>query len=356
MKALTKWVNQPAPWFSRQPGQPDVIISSRLRLARNLDGHRFRRSLSTSERCSLSESILDQASATINWEPNLASSMDNLNQSERLFLVERHLASHELASGGSQSGILARQDGLASIMVGEEDHIRIQTLRPGLDIETCQRDAEQLDQALGDRLGWAYHDRWGYLTSCPTNLGSGLRASVMLHLPCVALSKEMPKVLSGLGKLNLTARGLNGEGSEATGHYYQVSNQRTLGYSNDELINKLVLAVEYVVQYEQECRDALARHQRNQLEDRIGRAWGILTNARSIGSQETVEQLSWLRLGTILGLFSQELHHTIGLLLITTQRAHLQLFDPIALHSTERDIIRASIVRRALSPEHQTGF
>ena len=348
MKAILRWVSQEAPWLAGEIEGQDVIISSRLRLARNFATQRFRRSLNHAQRCRLSEQTLTKIRAALPWEPIIASSMDNLNQSERLFLVERHLASNELASGGSQSAIVAREDGLASIMVGEEDHIRLQTLRPGLNLEACLSDAESLDATLGQALGWAHHPQMGYLTSCPTNIGSGLRASIMVHLPCLAMSKEMPKMLRGLGKLNLTARGLNGEGSEATGHYYQISNQRTLGYSNQGLVDCLNQAITHVVQYEQACRSALLRQQRMQVEDHIWRAWGILTNARSLGSKEAVEQLSWLRLGTVIGLFPEELHHLTSYLLMITQRAHLQLYDSVALHSQERDIIRASIVRSAL--------
>lgn len=355
MNILSHWADQPAPWL-QSPGTSDgIVISSRLRFARNVQGFRFRRTLSGAERESLVNELLGRLAGLLPWQEALAASMDDLNQSQRLFLVERHLASSELANGGAQSGIMLRSDGLASVMLGEEDHIRLQTLQPGLSIHDCLQQAQDLDRHLHHLLPWASNQSLGFLTSCPTNLGTGMRASVMLHLPGLAESKELPRMLRALNKLHLTARGMNGEGSEARGHFYQISNQRTLGASCESICNGLHQAICDIVTYEQACRHALGSHRRLYLEDHIWRAWAILRHARRLGFDELIEHLAWLRFAVDLGLLPTVLWPTLDLLLITTQRAHLQLRDSKALDARERDIWRAQLVRDALQHFNERG-
>ncbi|TVR44892.1 MAG: ATP--guanido phosphotransferase [Planctomycetota bacterium] len=349
MKLLTDWAHTDAPWLTSPGPDQGIACASRLRLARNCAGKRFRRTLDTAEREALTTDILARLGDCLPWSEGLRASMDDLNQSQRLFLVERHLASSELAGGGAQSGIAIRADALASVMIGEEDHVRLQVLSPGLDLFTCLDAAVELDQCLGKALHWAYHPHYGYLTSCPTNLGTGMRASVMLHLPALALSKELPRMLRGLGKLQLTARGFHGEGSEATGHFYQISNQRTLGADELGFIQHLEETIRDIIAYEQEARSALIGQQRALLEDKVYRAWGILRHARRLGSNETIEQCSWLRLGIACGWLEASLWPAADRLLITSQRAHLQLRDPRALDPCTRDVLRADHVRSTLA-------
>lgn len=351
MRALKELCAEPAPWLTAPGTRQGIIISSRVRLARNLQGQTFRRRLDSGAQESLVQELLPKVTQHLDWQEPFAQRMDELTQSERLALVERHLASSELTAAGSSAGIVLRPDQLASVMINEEDHIRIQVLQADCQLSTCLDQACAIDRQL-EALGWAFHARYGYLTSCPTNLGTGMRASVMLHLPALADSKQLAQVLRGLGKLHMTIRGLHGEGSDADGHFYQLSNQRTLGLSEDDIIHQLMQAVDDVVAHEEMLREAMHERQRYHLEDRVWRAWGLLHHARRIGNSEALEHLSWLRLGVGVAMLPDSLWAVLDHLLLATQRAHLQLSNDSALDGVRRDQLRASLIREHLAGIH----
>ncbi|TVR13458.1 MAG: ATP--guanido phosphotransferase [Planctomycetota bacterium] len=351
MKALKDICAAPAPWLTAPGSRQGIIVSSRIRLARNLQGRKFRRCLDSREQEELVQTLLPLVSQQVDWSDPLAQRMDELTQSERLALVERHLASSELTTAGTGAGIVLRPDQLASVMINEEDHIRIQVLHADCHLSTCLDQACAIDRQLQD-LGWAFHQQYGYLTSCPTNLGTGMRASVMLHLPVLADSKQLGQVLRGLGKLHMTIRGLHGEGSDADGHFYQVSNQRTLGLTEDDIIHQLMEAVDDIVTHEEMLREVTLERQRYHIEDRVWRAWGLLQHARRIGNSEALEHLSWLRLGVGSALLPESLWTILDFLILAIQRAHLQLRDDTALDGGRRDQLRAALIREHLSRVH----
>jgi protein arginine kinase len=246
-------------------------------------------------------------------------------------------------------------------MVNEEDHLRIQVMQSGFNLRECWQLANQLDDELADRLPYAYSPEWGFLTACPTNTGTGLRASVMVHLPALVMTKQINRVLQAIAKLSLTARGLYGEGTEASGNFFQISNQVTLGRTEEELIENIERILKQVIDQEQAARDNLLATNRLLLEDRIWRAYGILRHAHTISSGETLDLLSAVRLGVDLGIMGNSHgaggteggnhridHQTVNELLIFSQPAHLQKLEGERLSAQERDMKRAALIRERL--------
>jgi protein arginine kinase len=233
-------------------------------------------------------------------------------------------------------------------MLNEEDHVRMQVISAGLAIKANLKLARTVDQTLERYVDWAVHPKYGYLSACPTNAGTGLRASVMLHLPALAETQDLRQVLRGLTKLHMTVRGLHGEGSEATGHYYQISNQRSLGISEDEIVTQIGETVEKIISYEQLARQALLDNSRWRVEDRIFRGWAILTHARSISNDELTDQLSWVRMGTALGILKAD-WKVLDRIFLQCQPAHLQLQHANAATPEVRDRLRADLVRQWLA-------
>jgi protein arginine kinase len=347
MKALKDLTSSTPNWLLCDPG-PGVACSSRVRLARNCAGLAFRRTLPNDGQQKLVDGLLPQLARWAGWQDALTIDYGDLNEIDRGILVERHLASPELGKDDSPAGLVIRADGMASVMVNEEDHLRIQVLAPGLDLQRCLDEAIALDSALEQEIGWAFNQQVGYLTSCPTNLGTGLRASVMLHLPGLADSKELPKALRGLNTLHMTARGMDGEGSDPHGQFYQVSNQRTLGKDETTIIRQLDDAVAQIVAHENLARHLLQESRMNQVQDRIWRAWGILAHARRLSGDEMIDQLSWLRLGIDLGAIATRSAGNLDRLLVTGRRWHIE-DQSAAADSDERDAYRASMVRNLLT-------
>ncbi|MEM1062297.1 MAG: protein arginine kinase, partial [Planctomycetota bacterium] len=230
----------------------------------------------------------------------------------------------------------------------EEDHLRIQVLHSGFDLEDTWRRVDALDDAIEEEVTYAFDDQFGYLTSCPTNCGTGIRVSVMLHLPALVLTKEIQKVFQALQKISLAVRGLYGEGSQAMGDFYQISNQTTLGKSEDEIIANLREVVPNIIGYERRYRDALVKRDRQQLHDQVARAHGILRNAQTISSEETMHLLSSLRMGINTGLIDDVEMQTVNELFIQTQPAHLQKLREEELPSSERNVARAAYLRSRL--------
>jgi protein arginine kinase len=281
--------------------------------------------------------------------------LDRLDRSERQLLHERHLVSKELAGLDAEARVRSAaavliQDRLG-LMVNEEDHLRLQGLHSGFALEATYQEVDRLDTELGQRVGFAFHPEFGYLTSCPTNVGTGLRASVLIHLPGLVLTKEISKVLQGLAQVGLTFRGLYGEGSEVVGNFFQLSNQTTLGSSEHELLDHLGKMVRQVIDYEEQARKVLLRDAPAVIEDKVWRAYGLLRYARSLSFDEAMNLLSGVRLGVGVGLIADVSMYTLNKLLVYTQPAHLAVVAGLAANDPEIVLRRAQFVRKVLESE-----
>lgn len=319
------------------------VISSRVRLARNVEEYCFPGWASEEENHAVWKqvsSIFDHLDRTfLSW------GMAQTPPLDKELLFERHLISQELASQDDSCGVFVTPDECLSIMVNEEDHIRIQSLRPGLNLGEAWQAADRIDDVLEAKLNYAFSPRLGYLTSCPSNVGTGLRASVMLHLPGLVLIKEMEPVINGISKIGLAVRGMWGEGTEAAGNMFQISNQATLGRREDEIIRHLEIIVNELVEHENAARSRLIEEQPLVLQDQVDRAFGILSNARLMSSGEALNLLSALRLGLDMGLLNQFSRRELDTLFISIQPAHLQKIEGKHLEPEERDVVRAEMLR-----------
>jgi protein arginine kinase len=272
-----------------------------------------------------------------------------LEEVDRKFLVERQLISREHADADGARGVCIDPREQVSVMINEEDHLRIQVMKSGLDLTAAYEQINELDDLIEARVTYAYNDRFGYLTACPTNVGTGIRVSVMLHLPALVITRQIDKVFRSLQKISLAVRGLYGEGSQATGDFYQISNQVTLGLSEEELIKKVADVVPVLIDYERQARDFLIRESQETLHDRVSRAYGILRTAQTISSEETMHLLSSVRMGVNLGLINDLAIPLVNQLFIHTQPAHLQKLAGVELDTSDRNIERAAYLRRHLN-------
>ncbi|MEE8267789.1 MAG: protein arginine kinase [Gemmatimonadales bacterium] len=346
------------PWLDASGRSSHLVLSTRVRLARNLRGRIFGLRNSPEER----ETILTEILAATRDTPQLAEAMlirlDQVDRSDRELLHERHLVSRELAGleGGGDvragAGLLVQNR--VGVMLNEEDHLRIQGLQSGLALEAAYAEADTLDSELGQRLAFAFHPQFGYLTSCPTNVGTGLRASVLIHLPGLVLTKEITKVLQGLSQVGLTFRGLYGEGSEVVGNFFQLSNQTTLAKSEVDLLDHLGKMVRQIIEYEERARQILLRDAPAIIEDKVWRAYGLLRHARSLPVEEAMNLLSGVRLGVGLGLISDVSMYALNKLLVYAQPAHIAAHEAggPALSRSDINIRRASYVRQSLISGH----
>ncbi len=342
-------------WLDASGPDGNIVLSTRVRLARNIADRRFT-VRSDSGEC---EMVLEEVEAASKASGQLQDAslirVDRLESVERQLLHERHLISRELAGlegkGEVRSGAALLTNGTVGMMVNEEDHIRLQCLKSGFALSDAYADLERLDADLGGRLGFAFHDEFGYLTSCPTNAGTGLRASVLIHLPGLVLTKEIAKVLQGLSQVGLTFRGLYGEGSEVVGNFFQLSNQTTLGKSENELLDHLGDMVQKVIEYEEEARRILERDAPTVIADKVWRAYGLLRYARSLSFEETMNLLSGVRLGVGLNLIPDVSVYTLNKLLIFTQPAHLAQRAGRELGDPELATVRATFTRQLLDAD-----
>ncbi len=346
---LDDLIGQSGEWLKGSGPDSDIVISSRVRLARNLAGYPFLTRASASQRAEIHEAIrkaLEARGLTQNGHcyVDLAQSPEATSR----FLLERHLISRELANGTGGRGVLFNRTEMLAVMVNEEDHLRMQAIRAGFQIRDAYEDIRVLDAHLDEDLEFAFGKEFGFLTACPTNVGTGMRASVMLHLPALVFTKQIDKVFASVTKINLAVRGFYGEGTQASGDFYQISNQITLGISEHEVLELLGRVVPRIVTYEREVRGHLMQRERVSLEDKIWRAYGQLERARTITSEETMDLLSSVRLGVNLGLLEDVDIATVNELFILTQPAHLQRLEKRDLSASERDATRAEFIRRQL--------
>ncbi len=342
---LAALVQKPVAWLASPGKHHGIVISSRIRLARNLANFPFQRKLSRNRQEEMVAQLAVKVGKATAWPAPITLKMTELSEVERAALVERQLISRDLATGKRPAAVHVSPDETCSLMINEEDHLRLQVITPGMSLREGIDQAVTLDQALERHVEWAVHPRYGYLSACPTNTGTGLRASVMLHLPALAETQDLRQVLRGLGKLHMTVRGLHGEGSEASGHYYQVSNQRSLGQTEIDIVDAILETVDKVVAYEELARQALLDNSRWKLEDRSWRAWGLLSHARTLTYDELIDQLSWLRLGAAMKILPSRDWAVLDRIFVQCQPAHLQLQYANAAVPEARDRLRADLVR-----------
>lgn len=328
----------------------DIVISSRVRLARNLAKFPFPHLLNP-EKGEKFIQLFNEVWRKISPEMQGMTLLmfDQLSNLDRQILVEKHLISPNHAKNNSAySGVLVNDDGSLAIMINEEDHLRIQCFLPGLQLEESLDRAQQIDDALEGELSLAFDERRGYLTACPTNTGTGMRASVMLHLPAFVVSGQLNFLFQNISQLGMTVRGLYGEGTEVVGNLFQMSNQITLGQTEEDIRSKLTSVTGQIVEQERAMRQRIQSDMPYQLEDRVGRAYGILTNARVITSNEAMNMLSDLRLGVDLGIIKDIDVFALNQLLVAIRPAHLQKKAGSEMEAFARDIKRAGVIKEKL--------
>jgi protein arginine kinase len=334
---------------ARRKGPHDrIVMSSRVRLARNIKDAAFPGWAKKPERIRILELIRPTVEALPEMKGAFSDTMDNLSTLDKQMLVERHLISREHAAKSAGSGLVLNRDETICFMINEEDHLRMQALRPGLQLRQAWTAIDQADSALEKKLDYAFSSEMGYLTACPTNLGTGIRVSAMLHLPGLVLGEQINPIIQSVNKLGLAVRGLYGEGTEALGNVFQVSNQMTLGESEAAIVERLEKVLAQIIEHEENARATLLEKKSKTVYNHIGRAYGILANAHSISSKETMNLLSLMRLGIDVGLFPGVDRSLVDELFILTQPAHLQKQHSEKLSAEERDLLRADMVRDRL--------
>jgi protein arginine kinase len=341
-----------APLFDSQSELSDtagskcaIVLTTRVRLARNLAGQPFPGWAKEAQRSAMLAEGLAAVSHLALMKKSLSLTLEELTDLEKLILVERHLISRELSSAKHGSGVVISRDQSASVMINEEDYLRIQVMRPGFQLKKVWNTINALDTELEESLNYAFSPTLGYLTACPTNIGTGMRASSMMHLPALVISSQMEKVVRAVNQLGMAVRGLFGEGSDASGSIFQISNQTTLGESEEEIIKRLSSVLNTIIEHERNARAKLLETDANKLFDKIGRAYGILQNGRLLTSAEVMNLLSLVRLGVDLGVFPEDRRPLIDRLFIEAQPGHIQYAARGNFESTERDLLRARFLR-----------
>ncbi|MHC4090804.1 MAG: protein arginine kinase [Planctomycetota bacterium] len=336
-------------WLGGQGPLSEVVISSRIRLARNLESHTFLSRADESQRREVYRMLTDRIAEAELGDDFLVVDVGETEALDRQLLVERHLISKQHADAEGCRGAVISGDERRALMINEEDHLRIQCLRGGLQLDTLWEEINGIDDGLESRVAYAFDRRFGYLTACPTNVGTGIRVSVMLHLPGVKMTNEIERVFQAARDMRLAIRGLYGEGTDAIGDFFQVSNQTTLGKSEVQIISEFGSdIIPRIVEYEMAARETLAKERPYQLDDKIWRGYGTLANARTIGTEETLYLLSHVRLGVQMKRFKLTDLGTVNELFLLTQRAHLQKLNGGPLDPAQRSIARAELLRERL--------
>ena len=345
---IHEFLKPPAETTSRSGPHDRIVMSSRVRLARNLRNLPFPGWAKKIDRVKSLEMIRPAVESLPQLQGAFSESMDNMPPMDKQILVERHLISREHAAKGAGSGLVLNKEESLCVMINEEDHLRMQALRPGLQLKQAWMAIDQVDSELESKLNYAFNNEIGYLTACPTNLGTGIRVSAMLHLPGLVLAEQINQIIQSVNKLGLAVRGLYGEGTEALGNVFQVSNQMTLGEVETDIVERLNKVLLQIIDNEENARALLLEQKPKIVFNHVGRAYGILANAHSITSKETMNLLSLMRLGADLGAFPPGERPLIDELFITTQPAHLQKQFTEKLGAEERDLLRADMLRDRL--------
>ncbi|CAM4217229.1 protein arginine kinase [Lederbergia lenta] len=354
--SLEKFLNKAvSSWMCAEGPDSDIILSSRIRLARNLRNYKFPTLFSNDDAREIIGNIQGylQQGVFKEYGPMELLLVDDLKSLQKRVLVEKHLISPRLTEHESHGAVILSDNEDISIMINEEDHIRIQCLYPGLQIKEALEKANAIDDMLEAKVDFAFDEDLGYLTSCPTNVGTGLRASVMLHLPALILTRQMNRIIPAINQLGLVVRGIYGEGSEALGNIFQISNQITLGKSEADIVGDLTSVVQQIIAQERSAREALVKTSNIQLEDKVFRSLGILANSRIIETKEATECLSDVRLGIDTGFIKHLSKNILNELMILTQPGFLQQYAGGPLRPAERDIKRAAFIRERLKLEER---
>jgi protein arginine kinase len=335
-------------WIALNGPDSDVVFCTRVRLARNIETASFSPTIASDEAGELLQSLRESMAGVAQKHDWSFTAVDELPSLDRQVLLERHLISREFAESELPRGVYHDAHGRSGCMLNEEDHLRLQVFRSGLQLEEAWEAADLLDDEVSDVVPYAFHQRYGFLTACPTNTGTGMRASVLLHLPALVLAREIEKAAKAVQDLQMAVRGLYGEGSRAVGDLFQLSNQRTLGVDEDRSIENLGHAVATLVDWEKRQRES---HRKDPLylQDRAHRALGVLQHAQRLSSEEALELVSKLRLGRVLGLIDSPNEDQLLRIFMTTQPGHLQKRQGVEIRQPEeRDQLRARVVREIL--------
>ena len=335
-----------ASWLSGEGDEDGMVVSCRARLARNLAAWPFASKIALEDQEKIIEQVLSAAQKCHPMRDAAFFQMNALQANQCQLLVERHLISPALAKSKGQRGVLFNADESLSAMINEEDHLRLQAILPGLQTHAAWQRVDALDDALRSELEWAQSERWGFLTACPTNTGTGLRISVLIHLPALVLTEDIERVMRGLTQMTFAVRGFYGEGTNAVGNLYQVSNQVTMGMPEEEIVEKLSEVTQQIMGHEKEAQVALLADASAKVEDKVWRAYGILQHARVLNGQDFMNLLSAVRLGCSLGMIDSLPLSFINQLMIITQPSHLQAESRADLSPADCDVLRAELVRR----------
>ena len=341
-------------WLKGEGPESDIVVSSRIRLARNLTDYPFISKATDLDRAEIEKTL--RKSVTEVSKSNTLSYLDvnELDGIDRQFLVERQLISREHAESEGARGVAIDTGERTSLMINEEDHLRIQVMHSGFDLTAAWDRINEIDNRLEEQTAYAFHSRLGYLTACPTNVGTGMRVSVMLHLPALVITRQIEKVFRSLHKISLAVRGLYGEGSQAMGDFYQISNQLTLGKTEEELIDQVEEVIPVLIDYERKARHFLLKTARQQLQEQVEHAYQTLRGAQQISSEETMHLLSKLRMGINLELMDAVTIAMVNRLFLETQPAHLQKLKGAPLGTSDRNLERGQYLQTALGPIDQS--
>ncbi len=340
-------------WVEAKTENEDIVLSSRIRLARNIKNHPFPNKLNENQ----GKDIVKKVEEAFYLSPEIEERFDTIylwqnddisNQS----YLEKHLISRKLIMNSSEAAFILDKDETVSIMINEEDHIRLQSITGGLNLKEALEYATKLDDLLEEKLEYAFDPKLGFLTSCPTNLGTGLRASVMLHLPALTVNKEINGLLSALTQVGMTIRGLNGEGSQGEGNLYQISNQLTLGLVEDEILNNLTGVINQIINRENQARERILSKNRLETEDKIYRSIGILKSALMLSSKETLNLLSNVRLGVEMGILKNVDKTMLNKLLVDTQSATIQKNYGGEGYEKQKSLYRSNLVKEKFKDIH----
>ena len=342
---ITPLFETPSELTDPASGKCAIVLTTRVRLARNLAGQPFPGWAKEAQRSAMLAGTLVTVAALPQMKKGLSLNLEELTDLEKQILVERHLISRELSSSKGGAGVAITRDQSAAIMINEEDHLRIQVMRAGFQLKKVWNAINTLDTDLEETLDYAFSPTLGYLTACPTNLGTGMRASAMMHLPALVISSQMEKVVRAVNQLGMAVRGLFGEGSDASGSIFQISNQTTLGESEEEIIKRLSSVLNTIIEHELNARAKLLETDASKLFDKIGRAFGILQHGQLLASTEVMNLLSLIRLGVDLGAFPEARRPVIDRLFIEAQPGHIQYSARGSFDSAQRDLLRAQFLR-----------
>ncbi|MBT8044123.1 MAG: protein arginine kinase [Verrucomicrobiae bacterium] len=348
MMRFSTLMKHPADWMTGADADSAIVLTSRIRLARNITGAPFPGWARKKERIEILPKLRQTIEALPEMKDAFSQQLDELSSVQKQVLVERHLISREQAARSEGSAAVVNRTQTLSVMINEEDHLRLQSIRSGLHLREAYELISQVDTELEKSLPYAFDHELGYLTACPTNIGTGLRASTMLHLPGLVIGDHIGQVIQAVGKLGLAVRGIFGEGTESLGHLFQISNQSTLGESEDDIINRLERVIHKVRDQERNARLKLLEDDPQMIADKISRAYGLLKYAYVIDSKEALTHLSLIRLGSDMGCFPKDTIRLCDTLLMDIEPAHLQHLADRKLTPEERDTLRAEIIRSRL--------